>query len=550
MNYDNQSNKGTQTKNLGVTKQIRVIHRVFVGLVALSAIALALCFSSINKQTVEAQTLSANIAVLYNDSIDNGVYVTKIDQPIVFDGTGSTGYGTFSMEPHEWNFGDGFNAKIIRATHTYRVAGTYTVSLTVRNSSQTNTATVTVRVDDITAPSQKLCVGSVSETGCTATYSTIQAAVNQAATQNGSSTIDIVLPAGTTFIERVLLTNPTGNNYITIRSDKVKNLTRGRRVDRSDLSNFTTMLTPQYGIYASYPAITARNTNGVPTHHYRLQGIQFKMQGPPVGIAESGLVEFGNNNDPCDADENPPICLPQNTESRVPHHLIVDRCLFYDDEAVITNGNPPVEYCVKRGIYVNAKIVSIVDSHFSNINWPTIESKAIGSANGTRAFSAINNYLESGSVQILFGGVAPLIPNYFATDVEFRRNRSHKPLEKKNLPPLKAWLAKNNFEIKAGQYFVIEGNMFDGNWVGGDQNYTVNFNALAVDTGTQTKIEDVQFSNNIIKECPSGIFMSKNGALTDPARILEVVLENATRVWLIMRGYETRKSRDTKSSQI
>jgi hypothetical protein len=31
---------------------------------------------------------------------------------------------------------------------------------------------------------------------------------------------------------------------------------------------------------------------------------------------------------------------------------------------------------------------------------------------------------------------------------------------------------------------------------------------------------------------------------------VEVVLQNATRVWLIMRGYETRKSRDTKSSQI
>jgi YD repeat-containing protein len=30
----------------------------------------------------------------------------------------------------------------------------------------------------------------------------------------------------------------------------------------------------------------------------------------------------------------------------------------------------------------------------------------------------------------------------------------------------------------------------------------------------------------------------------------EVVLQNATRVWLIMRGYETRKSRDTKSSQL
>jgi YD repeat-containing protein len=35
-----------------------------------------------------------------------------------------------------------------------------------------------------------------------------------------------------------------------------------------------------------------------------------------------------------------------------------------------------------------------------------------------------------------------------------------------------------------------------------------------------------------------------------PYRQTEVVLENATRVWLIMRGYETRKSRDTKSSQI
>lgn len=69
----------------------------------------------------QSGTISANIQVLYAD---------KINEPVVFDASNSTGIGDFFKQPIDWDFGDGFKAKMCRSTHVYKNSGTYTVTLT------------------------------------------------------------------------------------------------------------------------------------------------------------------------------------------------------------------------------------------------------------------------------------------------------------------------------------------------------------------------------------------------------------------------------------
>lgn len=245
---------------------------------------------------------------------------------MVFDGTASTGVAGFDDGVIEWSFGDGFKAKIIRATHVYRKAGSYSVSLTVKSSSgQTNTATTTVTVASIPAATGNnvLTVVTNGSGNGTTTFNTVQSAINRAATLNGSAPLEIILPAGAQFEESLFLTVPTGNHYITLKSSKLANLPAGKRVDRLELpasnsdpnmANFVTLLTPDIdGVVRT--VITA----GTPSHHYRFQGIQFKVK-PGITSMIYQVIQLGINN------------TSQNAESTIPHHFIIDRCLVYRDD--------------------------------------------------------------------------------------------------------------------------------------------------------------------------------------------------------------------------
>lgn len=453
------------------------------------------------QSTAQAQTPSASITVLYAD---------RIDEPVVFDGTASTGVGDFDDGIIEWDFGDGFKAKILRATHVYRKAGTYTVRLTVKSSSGgTSTATTTVTVNNIPTgndlpTSNRLTVVRTGGNGTT-TFNTIQEAVNKAATLNGSAPVEITLPTGDPFDEAVTLTVPVGNNYITLKSSQLGNLPAGRRVDRSNLSNFATMLAPN-----ADNAVKTTISSGVPSHHYRFQGIQFKTK-PGANIVY-WILSLG---------QNEPV---QNSLAMIPHHLIIDRCLIYSENVYLV-GTPPNQTnrnATRNGINLLATRSSVLDSYISNINEPGNECHAIAVFNTVGVLGIVNNYLESGSVNVLFGGTIPYITGSIIADVEFRRNHNRKPLEKRSLhsDPLLRWSAKNNYEMKVGKYFVIEGNIFEGNWIGWDQRYLVNFNALAEDTGNQTKIEDTQFTQNILRYGPNGFLMSKIDPASSPKRVL------------------------------
>ncbi len=282
------------------------------------------CFS-------QAGTISANIQVSHAD---------KVDEPVVFNASGSTGIGDFFKEPIDWDFGDGFKAKMCRATHVYRNPGTYTVTLTVRNNAGTpNTTTTQVTIAAIPSATGNniLTVVTNGSGNGTTTFNSVQAAVNMAATLNGSGTVEIIIPAGAIFSENLVLKVPVGNNYITLRSSALGNLPVGQRATRTNLSNFATIKSPLNS--SNLPALSTelKGPDGgacgtgqtcSPAHHYRLQGIQFMVDpGTLNGIYET-IMAIGTD-DPT-----------QNEDAEQAHHFIMDRCLVYREDYSASNLNP------------------------------------------------------------------------------------------------------------------------------------------------------------------------------------------------------------------
>ncbi len=78
--------------------------------------------------------------------IEYGPKPTLVNQPVQFDGTGSTDIDG-DIQTYQWDFGDGTTSSSSVPTHTYTATGTYTVRLTVTDAdgnSRSATETITV----------------------------------------------------------------------------------------------------------------------------------------------------------------------------------------------------------------------------------------------------------------------------------------------------------------------------------------------------------------------------------------------------------------------
>jgi PKD repeat protein len=110
--------------------------------------------------SVCATMTGSNVWMAYNDaaykcSPSGGT--CPVGQPVSFY-VQTAGY-SFSCADHTftWNFGDGNTANTSEATHTYSNAGTYTVTLTVSNPSQTFIMTKSLTVGGSTTPPPTGC---------------------------------------------------------------------------------------------------------------------------------------------------------------------------------------------------------------------------------------------------------------------------------------------------------------------------------------------------------------------------------------------------------
>jgi hypothetical protein len=313
-----------------------------------------------------------------------------------------------------------------------------------------------------------LGVGIRPAAGATVTVTAganLQTAINNA--QPGDT---LLLQAGATFVGNYVLPAKTGTLYITIRSSAADATLPGAttRID----STFAALLPKIKSPNSGAAMMTAPGA-----HHYRLQCLEFLANAQGL----DDVVQLGDGSS------------AQNTLASVPHDLIVDRVYIHGD----------VTYGQKRGIALNSAATTIVNSYISNIWTVDQDSQAIGGWNGPGPFTISNNFLEAAGENFMLGGADPSIPNLVPSNITFTRNYLSKPI---------VWRVqtnrnvKNLFELKNAQNVVIDSNILEYNWESAQSGYAVVFTPRDQDgTAPWTVVQQVQFTNNIVRHVASGV---------------------------------------------
>jgi hypothetical protein len=150
---------------------------------------------------------------------------------------------------------------------------------------------------------------------------------------------------------------------------------------------------------------------------------------------------------------------------------------------------------------MNGRFLAVIDSYFSDWKRQGQETHAISGWNGPGPFKIANNYLEASGVNLLFGGADPVIRDLVPSDIEIIGNHFSKPLAWRK----EKWMVKNLFELKNARRVLVRNNIMEHNWAGGQQGFAVVLTPRNSSGRTPwVVIEDVEFSNNIIRSSGSG----------------------------------------------
>ena len=300
----------------------------------------------------------------------------------------------------------------------------------------------------------------------------LQAAIDQA--KPGDT---ILLEAGATFTGNfVLPKKPAGAGFITVRSSAAD----------AELPPPGTRATPAHA--ARMPKVVTPNADPVlktapGAHHFRFIGVEFAVS--PTASLTYDLIQLGSGG--------------QSTLADVPHDLIIDRCYIH--------GNPTAN--LRRGVALNSARSAVIDSYISDCHEQGADSQAICGWNGPGPFKIVNNYLEGAGENVMFGGADPRIDKLVPSDIEFRRNHCFKPLTwKKGHASFagKGWSVKNIFELKNARRVLVDGNLFENNWVDAQNGFAILFTVRNQEgSAPWSVVEDVTFTNNILRHTSAAI---------------------------------------------
>jgi hypothetical protein len=310
----------------------------------------------------------------------------------------------------------------------------------------------------------------------------LQAAVDAA--QPGDT---IVLAAGATY-RPITLPVKNGDGWIVIRSSAADELAAGRRVTPADAPKMARIV----GGEASAAAV--RTAPGA--HHYRLVALELTVA---PGSYNTGLVRFGTGE--------------ETSEKDFPHHLILERSYVHGDPK--TGG--------KRGVALNCRFAAVIDSYLTDWKSTGQETQAIAGWSGPGPYKIVNNHIEASGINILFGGADPTIPNLVASDIEVRRNVLTKPLAWRT----EKWAAKNLLELKNARRVVIDGNVFEHSWAHAQDGFAILFSPRNQDGKSPwTVVEDVTFTNNVVRGAGSGIKISGRDESAPSQQTRRVIIRN------------------------
>jgi len=295
----------------------------------------------------------------------------------------------------------------------------------------------------------------------------------------------LILEAGATFVGPFTLPYKPGDAFITIQSSALQSLPgEGQRITPAQSSLMPRLVSPGRAepVLRTAPA----------AHHYRFIGVEISTIAADSFVYE--LVTLGNYGS------------AQTALNQVPHHLIFDRCYIHAFPA----------QSLKRGVTLNSAETSILNCYIAGFKVVGQEAQAIMSWNGPGPFHIINNYLEAAGENIMFGGATATIPGLIPSDIEVRRNHLYKS------PSWYAghstyagthWTVKNLFELKNARRVVVDGNLMENNWLDAQQGYAVVLTPRPNDSGPSAIVEDVQFTNNIVRHVAAGVFIQGQDSL-------------------------------------
>jgi hypothetical protein len=280
----------------------------------------------------------------------------------------------------------------------------------------------------------------------------------------------LVLAAGATFVGPFTLPRKGGDEFVNVESSVLARLpSADQRVSPSDAALMPKIVSPGRG----EPAL--RTVAGA--HHFRFVGVEFATK--DEGAQANELLKLGDDD------------RAQDALDKVPHHLVFDRCYVHAFPA----------QSLKRGVALNSAETSILNSYVAGFKVVGQEAQAVAGWNGPGPFHLVNNYLEAAGENVMFGGATPTIPGLTPADIEVRRN--HLAKNPAWFPQHASyagahWAVKNLFELKNARRVVIDGNLFEYNWTDAQSGYAILFTPRT-SGGTTAVIEDVQFTNNVVR---------------------------------------------------
>ena len=276
----------------------------------------------------------------------------------------------------------------------------------------------------------------------------------------------IVLEAGATYKGPITLPFKEGasDQYITITTSNLNGIAKEN--ERINPQLHAKAMPKIVGPDSSVAIGTAEQA-----HHYKFIGIEFSPTADSKYLYN--LIDLGKSD--------------YKSLSQFPHDLVFDRCYIHS-----TGLNK-----ARRGVALNSARTDIINSHISGFAGAGDETQAICGWNGPGPFKIVNNYLEGGAQNIMFGGADPSVPNLVPADIEIKRNYLFKPA---------AWFGgvatvKGVIELKMGRNVTIDGNVIETEGLIGAFILTVrNQNGGA----PWSTLEDINITNNIVRHSNAG----------------------------------------------
>ncbi len=277
----------------------------------------------------------------------------------------------------------------------------------------------------------------------------------------------VLLASGAIFTGNYYLKAKTGGiagGWITVATDGGSCPAEGSRVTPTSASTFAKLQTPNVNSVIYAVGAAAR---------WRLQCLE--LTASTSNNLVYGLINLGIGD--------------ETSLTNIPSDLIFDR--------VYVHGHPTLD--CRRGFAFNSLRTAVIDSYVSDFH-SSFDAQAIGGWNSPGPFKIVNNFLEASTEVINFGGATVSIASVVPSDIEIRRNHITKRMEW-----LGKWLAKNLIEFKSAGRVLIEGNVMENSYAGGQPGFAfVLWSANQDGACTWCQTFDITIQSNIIRNVSAG----------------------------------------------